>query len=85
MLIVIIFFDFITTLASYNMRVILFILVTCFFSRSSLAQRRDRKEADWWKTTSMYQIYPRSFKDSNGDGTGDLKVAINQARVRDFI
>ena len=28
--------------------------------------------ADWWRGAVIYQIYPRSFADSNGDGVGDL-------------
>ena len=29
-------------------------------------------EKRWWKESVVYQIYPRSFCDSNGDGIGDL-------------
>ncbi|MBD8652718.1 alpha-glucosidase [Rhizobium sp. CFBP 13726] len=31
------------------------------------------KDRDWWRGAVIYQIYPRSFQDSNGDGIGDLK------------
>jgi alpha-glucosidase len=30
-------------------------------------------DADWWRQAAVYQFYPRSFSDSNGDGLGDLK------------
>ena len=36
------------------------------------------KKADWWKETVVYQLYPRSFQDSNGDGVGDLKGIISR-------
>ncbi|MGI4733976.1 MAG: glycoside hydrolase family 13 protein [Janthinobacterium lividum] len=36
------------------------------------------KKTDWWKETVVYQLYPRSFQDSNGDGVGDLKGIISR-------
>ena len=33
----------------------------------------DAKDAPWWKHAVFYEIYPRSFADSNNDGVGDLK------------
>ncbi len=32
-----------------------------------------RPHAEWWRGAVIYQIYPRSFRDTNGDGIGDLR------------
>ena len=36
------------------------------------------KDRRWWKTAVVYQIYPRSFQDSNGDGIGDLQGIVSR-------
>jgi alpha-glucosidase len=41
--------------------------------QSSKAEHAHEKEEDpWWKHAVIYEIYPRSFQDSNGDGVGDI-------------
>jgi len=44
-------------------------------TKKASAQNNNRK---WWKEAVVYQIYPRSFKDTDGDGVGDLKGIISK-------
>ena len=35
-------------------------------------------QKSWWQEAAVYQIYPRSFQDSNNDGIGDLQGIISR-------
>jgi len=46
-----------------------------------MAQLASREERPWWRDAVTYQIYPRSFADSNGDGIGDVEGIRSTASI----
>ena len=59
------------------------LLFYCLMIFSCAPSGEDKNKIDtlnneWWKEEIVYQIYPRSFKDTNGDGIGDLKGIIEK-------
>ena len=55
------------------------------FPHLIVTSRHVGEDADWWRRAVVYQIYPRSFQDSNGDGLGDIPGIISRLDYLDSL
>jgi alpha-glucosidase len=63
----------------------LVLLALATYAPAQTAKKADTAADPWWKHAVIYEIYPRSFQDSNGDGMGDLNgIAARLDYLRDL-
>lgn len=54
------------------------VILLCAASAAANPNQIGEQKLDWWENGVFYQIYPRSFKDSDGNGVGDIRGIIEK-------
>jgi oligo-1,6-glucosidase len=55
-----------------------FVFISCTPKEEKQVESPSAEKKTWWKEGILYQLYPQSFKDTNGDGIGDFRGVIEE-------